>query len=367
MRISEETMENFTISYPLERLAPLERVLFIDIETTGFTARTSNLYLIGCAYFLAGKWHTIQWMAENYDQEAELINAFFDFSKPYRYLVHYNGNNFDLPYLTQKCEQLLLPYTFDVFQGIDLYKRVAPYKSFLGLPNCKQKTLEQFLGIDRQDVFSGKELIGLYNDYIDHPSEFTENAILLHNAEDLKGMLEILPMLTYHDLFNQPLKARKVQANTYKDINGLPHRELIIMVALDAPLPRLTTASSKGCYFRGEECDVTLKVPIYDGELKYFYSNYRDYYYLPEEDLALHRSVADFVDKNHRTAASAANCYTRKISSYLPQWGVTFQPFFKRDYKSEELYFELTDEIKRDRQLFSAYASHILSVFTDLH
>ena len=49
MRISEETLENFTITYPLDRLAPLERVLFLDIETTGFTAKSSYLYLIGCA------------------------------------------------------------------------------------------------------------------------------------------------------------------------------------------------------------------------------------------------------------------------------------------------------------------------------
>ena len=57
MRISEETLENFSISYPLERLAPLERILFIDIETTGFTARSSYLYLIGSvpAYRRSGK------------------------------------------------------------------------------------------------------------------------------------------------------------------------------------------------------------------------------------------------------------------------------------------------------------------------
>ena len=135
MRISEETLENFSISYPLDRLAPLERILFIDIETTGFTARSSYLYLIGCAYHRAGKWHTIQWLAENYNQEAEIIGAFFEFAKLYSHLVHFNGNNFDLPFITQKCEQLSLPYSFDSFQGIDLYKRIAPYKFFLKLPN----------------------------------------------------------------------------------------------------------------------------------------------------------------------------------------------------------------------------------------
>ena len=55
MKKSEETLEDFAISYPLDKLAPLEQVLFLDIETTGFTSRTSYLYMIGCAYNRAGK------------------------------------------------------------------------------------------------------------------------------------------------------------------------------------------------------------------------------------------------------------------------------------------------------------------------
>lgn len=362
MRICEETIENFSISYPLDRLAPMERVLFIDIETTGFTARSSYLYLIGCAYYLAGKWHTIQWMAENYNQEADILKAFFEFAKLYRYLVHFNGNNFDLPFMMQKCRQHSLPYSFDKFQGIDLYKRIAPYKFFLKLPNCKQKTLEQFLGIDRKDVFSGGEMIGIYHDYVETPAEFSENALFLHNADDLKGMLETLPMLAYYDLFNQPLHAKKVQANSYRDVNGSKRKELIITLVLDHPLPKLVFSNAAGCYFRGEGHEASLKIPIYEEELKYFYSNYQDYYYLPMEDIALHKSVAGFVDKEHRIPASAANCYTRKFSIYLPEWDVLFRPFFKRDYKSRELFFELTDDLKRNRQAFSDYASHVLSM-----
>jgi len=367
MRISEETLENFAISYPLEKLAPLERILFLDIETTGFTARSSSLYLIGCAYYQSGKWHTIQWMAENFEQEAAILGAFFDFAKYFRYLVHFNGNNFDLPFIVQKCEQLSLPYGFQQFQGIDLYKRIAPYKYFLKLPNCKQKTLEQFLGIDRKDVFTGGELIGIYQDYVKNPSEFAENALLLHNADDLRGMLETLPMLIYYDLFNEPVKAKKVQANSYKDVNGHRRRELVMTLALDNPLPKPVFTVIGGCYFKGENNVAHIKVPIYDEELKYFYSNYQDYYYLPAEDVALHKSVAGFVDKNHRIPASASNCYTRKAASYLPQWDVLFEPFFKRDYKSRELFFELTDEMKRDRPAFSKYASHVLHMMASTY
>ncbi len=211
-------------------------------------------------------------------------------------------------------------------------------------------------------MFSGSELIGIYHDYIKNPSEFSENALLLHNADDLKGMLEILSMLAYYDLFNQPVKARRVQANSYKDVNGNRRKELVILFQPETPLPRLVSASAGGCYFRGDGTECSLKIPIFEEELKYFYSNYQDYYYLPTEDVALHKSVAGFVDKAYRLQASAANCYTRKVSSYLPQWDFVFSPFFKRDYKSRELFFELTDELKKNRQAFSVYASHVLSM-----
>lgn len=362
MRISEETLDNFFISYPLNKLAPLERILFLDIETTGFAAKSSYLYLIGCAYYRGGKWHTIQWMAENYEQETELLKSFFQFAKMYHYLIHFNGNNFDLPFMAQKCAQHSLPYSFEDFEGIDLYKRVAPYKFFLKLPNCKQKTLEQYLGVSRKDVFTGAELIGIYHDYIKNPSEFSENALLLHNADDLKGMLEVLPMLSYYDLFNHPVKARKVQANYYKDSNGNKKRELVIFFTLDTPLAKPLSANANSCFFRGEGAECSLRIPILEEELKYFYSNYHDYYYLPAEDVALHKSVAGFVEKPYRIPASAANCYTRKLSSYLPQWDILFTPFFKREYKSHEHFFELTEELKKDRAAFSKYAGHILNM-----
>ncbi len=362
MRIAKETLDNFSVNYPLENLAPIEHILFMDIETTGFTAKSSYLYLIGCAYFQEDKWHTIQWMAENYEEETAILNAFFDFAKAYDYLVHFNGNNFDLPFLTQKCMQLLLPYSFDGFCGIDLYKRLAPYKAFLNLPNCKQKTLEQFLGIDRKDLFTGGELISIYHDHVKNPSEFSERSLLLHNADDLKGMLQILPMLAYYDLFSDSVKARRVQANTYRDVSDNTRKELLITLSLPASLPKPLSAAANNCYFHGEGTEATLKVPLYEEEMKYFYANYKNYYYLPDEDIALHKSVGEFVDPEHRVPASASNCYTRKASAYLPEWDKLFAPFFKREYSSREIFFELTDEMKRDRAAFNTYANHVLTM-----
>lgn len=362
MKISQETLENFTLSYPLEHITPLENVLFVDIETTGFTAKSSYLYLIGCVYYSAGKWNIIQWMAENYTQEVIILKKFFQFAQSYQFLIHFNGNHFDLPYLLEKCEQFKLPYNFNAFQGIDLYKRISPYTSFLNLPNCKQKTLEQFLGINRQDIFTNGELISFYHEYVKSPTEFSEKSLFLHNSDALKGMLEILSLLSYYDLFNNSIKARKVQANYYKDYNGKKRQELFITISLPTALPKAISASANHCYFKGQGQEGTIKIPIYEEELKYFYSNYQDYYYLPTEDIALHKSIATFVDENNRLPATAATCYTRKQSVYLPQWGIFIEPFFKKTYKSQELFFELTDELKKNRAAFTAYASHVLDM-----
>lgn len=361
MRIEEVKLENFEITYPLSNIAPLDKLLFMDIETTGFTAKTSNLYMIGAAYYREGCWRIQQWFAQKYEEEKSIMEAFFSFASSFTQLIHFNGNNFDLPFLMQKCSLYSLPYSFDAYDGLDLYRRISPYKFFLNVSNCKQRTLEAFLGIERDDKYNGGELIGIYHNYVNQPSDNAAELLLLHNRDDMKGMLKLLPLLAYHDLFNGELKAKKVQANSYQDYHGNERHVLLMKVKLPTALPHPVSAMSNGCYFNAEGREGTLKVPIYDEELKYFYSNYKDYYYLPEEDLAMHKSVAAFVDKAHRVQANAANCYTRKYSSYLPQWEALVKPFFKRDYRGRELFFELTDEVKKNRALFSVYASHILN------
>ena len=78
--------------------------------------------------------------------------------------------------------------------------------------------------------------------------------------------------------------------------------------------------------------------------------------------MAIHKSVASFVDKEYRTQATAATCYTRKASNYLPQFGLLFEPFYKRAYKDPALFFELTDSMKKDRDAFTSYARHIMEM-----
>ena len=145
-------------------------------------------------------------------------------------------------------------------------------------------------------------------------------------------------------------------------ISGNRRQELVMTISFETPLPVEVSTAVGNCYFKGMGNEAQIRVPIYEEELKYFYANYKDYYYLPAEDVALHKSVSTFVDPEYRIPATASTCYSRKYSQYLPQWSIVVEPFFKRDYKSKELFFELTEEIKKNRKAFTDYANHMLAV-----
>ncbi len=366
MKCIKKSLGTLSPKYPLENLCIPQQTLFIDIETTGLSANSANLYLIGCVYYdttqINSEWHMIQWFCTGYEDEEAILQAFADFATSYRYLIHFNGNQFDVPFLTRKFEQYHISFDFSVFDGIDLYRRIAPYKTFLKLPDCKQKTIEALLNIHRDDTYTGGELIDIYHDYVISHDEEKEHLLLLHNEEDMKGMLNVVAILAIPDLFRNPVKVTKVQANYYNDVNQQKCAEIIMNLRFTTVLPATLSYSANGCYFSGCGTEGKLKVPLYEEEMKYFYSNYKDYYYLPKEDLAIHKSVAAYVDKDYREPAHASNCYTRKASAYLPQWDVEFTPFFKRDYQSKELFFELTDEMKTQREEFNKYALHVLQM-----
>lgn len=362
MRTLKHRLDNFTIEYPLETIAPLDKILFLDIETTGFTAKSASIYLIGAAYYKEDAWHIIQWFATSYDEEKDILNEFYTFSQKYEHFIHFNGNTFDLPFIKQKGVQYGIDFDFAAYGGTDIYRRIFPYKAMLHLEHCKQKDIEVFLGIEREDMFHGGELIEVYKKYVEEPSDIAFEALIQHNLDDMKGMLLISPILAYHDLFHSPVKAKKAQANHYADMHGNKKKELIIKINHPAPLPVPLSLHNNGCYYSGEGKSGSLRIPLYEEEMKYFYSNYKDYYYLPAEDTAMHKAVAGYVDKAHRVPAQASTCYTRKLSTYLPEWDTTFQPFFKRNYAEKDIFFELTEEFKSDRAVFSEYAQHILQM-----
>ena len=383
-KINQEAVELLTKLIECRK----EEILFLDIETTGLSPKNSDIYLIGTGFFRDDHFIVRQFFAESSQDEEGVLSAFSDFSREFNKVVHFNGDRFDIPFLQYKYEEYKLSDPFERMESVDLYKIAKPFKTLLGLPDCKQTTLEHFLGIIRDDKYDGGRLISVYKDFVETRDSELLKLLMLHNAEDVKGMLQLLPILYFKEFFELfknmpkisvrtdedideaaymqdqlplPMRAIKVQANRYKDYEGKDKSEFYMKLVLPISLPGQLSGNEEGMFFKALGNEATLKVPLYETELKYFYSNYKEYYYLPKEDMAVHKSLAEFVDKNYREKAKPENCYTKKEGQYLMEWDLVFAPFFKRDYSDKSFFFDLNENMKKSRFAMSLYACNVVA------
>ena len=337
-----------------------ERSIFFDIETTGFSPASSSVYMIGCAR-RSGKYVCIdQFFAENPSEERLILTAFLELLKAYDTIISFNGVGFDIPFLKAKCDQYQLAESFRDFRYLDIFKSVSELKFLLKLPNYKQKTIESFLKLPREDKATGGELINVYHEYVKTPTEEGYRLLHLHNYEDVIGMMDLLPMLSYIEIFNGAFSILSTRIDQYHSYDGNTGEELIITMQNDYPVPRRISHKLGDFYLMISPSRTSIRVPIYHGELRYYYTNYKDYYYLPKEDMAVHKSVASFVDRDYRETARANNCYNRRTGSYLPQYESIMQPEFRKEYKDKITYFELTEDFCSSDVMLRRYVDHIL-------
>lgn len=337
-----------------------EHAIFFDIETTGFSPASSSIYMIGCARRIDTQIHIDQFFAETPSEEKTILAAFLELLESYGTIISFNGIGFDIPFLKAKCGQYKLSEHFGDFEYLDIFKSVSRLKFLLKLPNYKQKTLEAFLKLPRDDAASGGELINVYHEYVKNPTEEGRRLLHLHNYEDVLGMTELLPILSYIEIFNGSFSILSTRVDKYHGYDGKSGEELIITMQNDYPVPRRISHKLGDFYLMISPARTSIRVPVYSGELRYFYPNHKDYYYLPEEDMAIHKSVASFVDKKYRENARANNCYNRKSGNFLPQYTSIMQPEFRREYKDKITYFELTDDFCSSDVMLRRYVDHVL-------
>lgn len=166
---------------------------FFDIETTGFSPAHTSLYLIGCAYHIEQMLYIKQFFAETPEEEKEVLEQFLLLLDGFDTIITFNGIGFDIPYLKAKCNTYECNEHFADFTYVDIFKSISQIKHILQLPNYKQKTIEAFLGIGRDDLYSGGELIEIYHSYTKEPRPDKLEILLLHNYEDVLDMPALLP------------------------------------------------------------------------------------------------------------------------------------------------------------------------------
>jgi len=341
-----------------------EKSLFFDIETTGFVAKNTTLYLIGAMWFDEKQIYIRQWFNDTGYDEKVVLSNFISFCSAYTTLIHFNGLTFDLPYLKKKAEVYDLEFNLDTnLYQIDILKELRPYKNLLGLDNLKQKTIEQYLGIQREDTYTGGELIKVYQEYVANPNREKEHFLLLHNYEDMLGMLSLSKMLNYKVFFDQL---------TIQDIN-IDHINIQnekLQVEYNFPefsnLPKRFNFTLNHIYINANENKAIIQIPIIEAELKHYFKDFKNYYYLPNEDIAIHKSVASYVDSSNRTKATKYNCYTKQYSKYIPTVYTEGLTIFMDTIDSKEKYTEL-DILANDTVLLKKYIINFHNQLSKTH
>ncbi|HIU88505.1 MAG TPA: ribonuclease H-like domain-containing protein [Candidatus Avilachnospira avistercoris] len=358
----------------LSYIGPKERLIFFDIETTGLKAGRAEVYLIGALCHEKGRWELIQWFSEELSDEERLLSGFCELvaakkrelGKP-PILVSYNGDGFDLPFLSG-C---LRAYGhFDVLKtalSFDIYKHIRWLRGILGLSDMKLKTVEGFLSIGREDKYSGGELISVYQDYRSLKTSGGDGAegaeellriLLLHNAEDISYLPRVAEVLSYEALFSGGFE---LSSADIVELSG--SKVLDLRLRLELPLPKEFiyeegpyAVSASGA--EGELLNITAE--LYSGELKYFFADYKNYYYLPLEDRAIHKSVGEFVEKSSRQRAKRENCYQCMSGIFLPEPENVFAPVYHRSYGEKSGYALFSEELLSDKEELLRYAKSIM-------
>ncbi|MDO5028939.1 MAG: ribonuclease H-like domain-containing protein [Bacillota bacterium] len=179
-----------------------QKSLLFDIETTGFSRTSARIYLIGSLAKENNKYIFRQYLTENSADEKLILKEFLNLALSYDYLVSFNGDSFDLPFIKARCQRYGLDSShLDAIESIDLYKLIKEKALFVSLDNYKLKTIEKFMGLNREDLFTGGELISLYYEY-ENGDKNLENILLLHNEEDIINMPIVYEFLDFLDREN---------------------------------------------------------------------------------------------------------------------------------------------------------------------
>ena len=363
MQIIDRLYENYTPLYPIDKFCEPKKALFIDIETTGLSKESTSLYLIGCGYYCDDGFMTRLFFADSTSEEYEILLLFRDFIASYTHLFHFNGSKFDIPYLLYKADKYDITGLFDGISSVDVYRLCKPLRYLLFPGSMRQKAIESFLDIAREDKYNGGELIEVYRHYEGSNNEADLELLITHNREDVLGMHLIMPILYYLDFRDAPLSYVDYRINSYIDYNGAGCEEVIFEYTTPLSFPKSFVAKTESMYVKvsAKTGRILIRLPIYQGNMKLFFENYRDYCYIPEEDTAILKSIATTLPRDRYIKATKEKCYQNVSGRFLKQPSNIFTPVLRPAYKDKKKYFKFPECFKKEAA--EQFGRELINVF----
>lgn len=332
----------------------LSESIFFDIETTSLSSSQGQIYLIAVIHKEDGLYKFIQWFAENLSDEKQIIIEFKEYIKDFRYIYHFNGDTFDIPFVEQAAKAYYIEDIFSHLTSIDIYKKLKVLKKLYPINSLRQKSLEKFIGLHREDIYNGGELISVYHHYVSSKDEEALKVLLLHNEEDVLGMLRILPLVNTTSILCES-----------SDLNSLELLDdcIIIRFTLKRALLKDIYLENDKLILYTKKTLLVLEIKLYKGEAKYFIENYKDYYYLTLEDMAVHKSLAEFVDKSVKLKARKDTAYIRLDATFIPAYNADTLYQYKLNYKDKTSLINVADVNFSDTEFLLKYLRAVLKSF----
>lgn len=204
--------------YIPDYLSESETICFLDIETDGLSHSYNKVILVGLfkINLKSGSQSIVQLFSESSSEEAILLNKLTELLSDIGTVFTYNGASFDFPFLKKRFQFNRIEHSLDSLHHIDLMKEIRKNKQELSLPDCKLKTVEKKLGIQRIDTISGRESVLLYKEYLKNKSVALEKTILKHNYEDifyLPDLLKVEKLLSHDNSIVLSVNSKKIKLN----------------------------------------------------------------------------------------------------------------------------------------------------------
>jgi len=169
--------------------APFERVVWIDLETTGLHGRP--LFMIGTMWWDGRDLLLRQTFARDYSEERAVLADFKQAAREVEVLVSFNGKSFDWPYLRDRMIYHRLSSREPAGHVDLLHPSRRRWRGVL--PDCRLQTLERHLcrRVRRGDI-PGAEIPQRYHEFVHCQDPRLVAPIFHHNRLDLVTMAELL-------------------------------------------------------------------------------------------------------------------------------------------------------------------------------
>jgi len=371
-----------------------EQILIYDIDTTSFEAANGCIFLIGVMFYQNDELHFLQLFSESIDEEALIIGKFFDIAENYDVLLSYKGESFDIPFIGKrlyalKQNELYKRFTMLRSRSYDIAGEIMSVKASLSFSSTKLDYLRKKCGQQVPERISGENISKFYVEHI--------------AAAKLRKLLETTGNAANHDMIGEyhPKPVIDELAHIKPDSGDrflsdilYRNRENIESVIYLLRLSRLFSMRkgrfnvniSNECddidaensltnnndtvffaYF-ADDFELTVPISIVTVSLKQYYPNYKDYYYFPAEDMAVHKSIAEFAASGSKKKATAKTAYRNVSGRFIPVPGAYARSesnkdasFYKAEFDSDDYYIPVDEILSlKDNEKLKELAYYLL-------